>query len=151
LSSFLLFPNIALGRKLTYFSGCIIVNLILSRFEGNCVLYSKLVKDSYSQPANPSFLISEFGKRSNCGFIIVVSEIILISAPFLLILLAVIFTPEPLRLFALGQLAGGAFLRLENSCPEAVQTQKSPSGQLPEGRRPEGLRSEKKIVLKFFY
>jgi len=40
-------------------------------------------------------------------------------------------------------LAGGAFLRLGNLCPEAVQTQKSPSGQLPEDRRPEGLGNEK--------
>ena len=87
---FLLFAAI-----ITCFSGCIIVNLILSRFEGNCVLYTKLVEDSYSQPANPSFLISEFGPRSNCGFIIVVSEIILISAPFLLILLAIEFHTDP--------------------------------------------------------
>jgi hypothetical protein len=58
-------------------------------------LYAKLVEDSYSQPANPSFLISEFGPRSNCGFIIVVSEIILISAPFLLILLAIEFHTDP--------------------------------------------------------
>jgi len=41
------------------------------------------------------------------------------------------------------QLAGGPFLRLGNLCPEAVQTQKSPSGQLPEDRRPEGLGNEK--------
>jgi len=37
-----------------------------------------------------------------------------------------------------------AFLRLGNLYPEAVQTQKSPSGQLPEGRRPEGLGSKNK-------
>jgi len=41
------------------------------------------------------FLISEFGPRSNCGYIIVISEIILISAPFLLILLAIEFHTDP--------------------------------------------------------
>jgi hypothetical protein len=45
---------------------------------------------------------------------------------------------SPLRPSAFGQLAGGAFLRLDSLRAQIVQTQKSPSGQLPEGRRPEG-------------
>jgi hypothetical protein len=39
-------------------------------------------------------------------------------------------------------LAGGAFLRLDSLRAQIVQTQKSPSGQLPEGRRPKGHGNE---------
>ena len=51
------------------------------------------------------------------------------------------FISVPLWPSAFGQLAGGAFLRLDSLRAQIVQTQKSPSGQLPEGRRPKGHRN----------
>jgi len=89
----LLLARIVCVGLVALFALCVAITskILQSRFDGHCILYAKVLPTSSER----SFLLSEGGNQSTCQFINVLSELILISCPFLVILVFVERKIEP--------------------------------------------------------